>query len=200
MNIEGMDYNTQRSKLRMPEYGRSIHQMIEHCIALENREERQLCAESIVKAMDNAHPELRQQTDYRQKLWNHLAVMSNFRLDVDYPCEVTTQEEIQERPERLSYGNHNIPVRHYGDLVFQILDELQVMEPGDKRDELVRIVACQMKRDLIQYGNANPDAERICSDLAYYTRGIIQADPASLMLDSVVVARKGNEGGKKKKK
>lgn len=200
MNKEGMDYNTQRERLRMPEYGRNVHNMIEHCRRIGNRAERQLCAESIVAAMDNAHPELRQQADYKQKLWNHLAIMSNFSLDIDYPCEITTKEEIAKRPEPLSYGSRNIPVRHYGDLVFQILDELQVMEPGEKRNDLVRIVANRMKRDLMMYGNAAPDVERIFSDIAYYTRGVIQADPSDFTLDYITVDRKGNETGKKKKK
>lgn len=199
MNIEGMDYNTQRTKLRMPEYGRNIHSMIEHCVLITDKEERQLCAESIVLAMEKMNPEIKQQTDYKQKLWCHLAIMSNFELDIDYPYEVTDAEEINKKPEPLAYPAQKIPVRHYGNLVFQTLDHLKQMEPGEERDELTRLVANQMKRDLVMYGSSAPDNERIISDIAYFTDGVIQIDPQNFQFEFVVLDRKEEKGKKKKK-
>lgn len=194
-----MDYNTQRTKLRMPEYGRNIHSMIEHCVLITDRDERQLCAESIVSAMEKMNPEIKQQADYKQKLWCHLAIMSNFELDIDYPYEVTDAEELMKKPEPLPYPNHRIPVRHYGDLVFQTLEHLKQMEPGAERDELTRLVANQMKRDLVMYGSSSPDNERIISDIAYFTDGIIQIDPENFQFEFVVIDKKEEKGKKKKK-
>lgn len=195
-----MDYNTERRKMRMPEYGRNIHQMVEHCVLIKDRAERQQCAESIVVTMEKMNPDVRQQTDYKQKLWEHLAIMSNFELDVDYPYEITTSEEIAKRPDPLPYPKHRIPVRHYGDLVFQILDHLPQMEPGAERDELTRLVANQMKRDLIQYGSSAPDNERIIGDIAYFTNGVIQIDPEKFKFEFLKLDTKQGDKSKKKKK
>jgi len=200
MNIAGMDYNTQREKLRMPEYGRNIHEMIAHCVLIEDREERQQCAEAIVVAMEKMNPELRQQQDYKQKLWDHLAIMSDFKLDIDYPYEITTAEDISRRPDPLPYGNKDIPVRHYGNLVFQILNHLKVMEPGEERDELTRLVANQMKRDLVMYGSSSPDNERIISDISYFTDGAIQIDPEDFEFEFISLDSKKVDKNKKNKK
>lgn len=200
MNIDGMDYNTQRRRMRMPEYGRNIHQMVEHCVLIEDREERQRCAESIVAVMEKMTPEMRQQADYKQKLWDHLAIMSQFKLDIDYPYEVTSEEEFYKRPDPLPYSNRRIPVRHYGDLVFQTLAHLKTMEPGDERDALTRLVANQMKRDLVMYGSSGPDNERIISDIAQFTDGVIQIDPANFQFEFVVIDQKQHDKNKKRKK
>lgn len=200
MKIEGMDYNTQRESLRMPEYGRSIHLMVEHCIAIPDREMRQQCAETIVRTMELMFPALRQQTDYKQKLWDHLAIISDFRLDIDYPYPVTTAEKISQRPARMPYPKHSIPVRHYGNLVFKTLEYLKTMPAGEERDELTRLVTNQMKRDLVMYGNATPDNERIISDIAKYTDGTIQIDPEEFTFEFIVIDKKEEKPKKKKKK
>ncbi len=200
MNINGMDYNTQREKLRMPEYGRSIHLMVEHCVALPDRAQRQACAEKIVKIMELMFPALRQLPDYKHRLWDHLAIISNFRLDIDYPYEVTTADKIQRRPEPLPYPKHRIPVRHYGNLVFETLEHIKSLPEGKERDELTRLVANQMKRDLVMYGNASPDNERIISDIAKFTDGLIQIDPKKFTFEFIVIDKKPEEKAKKKKK
>ena len=88
MNKEGLDYNTQREKLVMPEYGREIQQMVDYCVQLEDRNERQHCAEAIIAIMDRMFPENRGVENHEQKLWDHLAIMSGFQLDIDYPYDV----------------------------------------------------------------------------------------------------------------
>lgn len=195
-----MDYNTHRSKMRMPEYGRSIHQMVEHCKTIGNRAERQRCAESIVETMKMLHPDIRLQTDYRQRLWDHLAIMSNFELDIDYPCDVSNALKATERPAPMALPKRHIPVRHYGNLVFKSLDHVRKMEQGPERDELLRLVANHMKRDLMTYGNAAPDNDRVISDIAQYTDGEIQIDPDKFKFDFIVVDSKRREKSKNKKR
>lgn len=200
MNITGMDYNTDRPRLRMPEYGRGIHQMVGHCLSLQDRDERQRCAEAIVKAMETMNPAVRQQADYKRKLWDHLAIMSDFKLDIDWPFEVTTAEKLAERPAPLRTVSHRIPVRHYGALVFQTLERLKTMEPGAERDELTRMVANQMKRDLIMYGNFGPDNDRIISDIARFTDGTVQIDPKTFQFEFIVIDKKPEEPKKKRRR
>lgn len=198
MEIKGMDYNTHRSKMRMPEYGRSIHLMIEHCKQIENRQLRQQCAETIVETMKRLHPDIKQQTDYKQRLWDHLAIMSDFQLDIDYPYDVTNAQKVSQRPNPVSIPKRRIPVRHYGNLVFRTLDYICEMEQGPEREALLSLVANQMKRDLMMYGNAAPDNDRIISDIAQFTDGKIQIDPETFKFDYIPAIRK--EQNKKKKK
>ena len=93
-----MEYNTQRRKLPLPEYGRSVQNMVDHALTIENRAERQLCAETIVGIMEGMYPSLRDVPDFKRKLWDHLAVMADFKLDVDFPYDVVKPEELEVKP------------------------------------------------------------------------------------------------------
>ncbi|MCM1078586.1 MAG: DUF4290 domain-containing protein [Bacteroidales bacterium] len=203
MNLEGLDYNTRRERMKMPEYGRCVHAMIKQCMAMENRSDRQRGAENIVKTMELMHPEIRQTPDYKQKLWDHLAIMCDFRLDIDYPFDISAAKKAACRPSPMDYPKSRIPVRHYGNLVFQALEHIKGMPPGPARDEACRVIANQMKRDVIQHGSAIPENERILSDIAQFTDGMIQLDPEKVKLDYFTIesntARKGKQKRKKGK-
>lgn len=185
MNIEGLDYNTRRDKLLLPEYGREIQKMVEHAMSLPEKADRQRCAETIVDIMARMCPQNKESGDYVQKLWDHLAVVSGFKLDVDYPYDVTQALKMASRPEPLPYPNANIPVRHYGKMMFGMFGKLKTMEPGKERDALVRIVANQMKRSLLQWSHGSCDDEKVASDLARYTDGKIQLDLDSFKFDKI---------------
>lgn len=184
MNIEGLDYNTQREKLVLPEYGREIKKMVDHAISLPTKEERQKCANSIIAIMERMFPQNRENQDYKHKLWDHLALLSDFKLDIDWPYDVDEAQKITSKPEPLKYPMENIPVRHYGKMMFEIFEKLKTMEPGEERDELVRITANQMKRDLFQWSHGSVDDEKVAEDLARFTDGAIQLD-----LDNFVFER-----------
>ena len=112
MNIEGLDYNTQREHLVLPEYGREIQKMVDHAVTLESREERQQCAETIIAIMSRMFPH-NGEADHKRKLWDHLALMSNFKLDIDWPFDVSQAAKIATKPEPMAYPMQDIPVRHY---------------------------------------------------------------------------------------
>lgn len=176
MNIEGLDYNTQRDKLIMPEYGREVQSMIDYAVTLEDRDERQRCANAIVAIMERMFPQAAGTADFQQKLWDHLAIMSGFRLDIDYPCDISQAGKIAEKPAPVEYPMKKIPVKHYGYMMFELFDKLKTMEDGPERDELIRITANQMKRNLRQWSNGSADDEKVASDLAAYTGGRVQLD------------------------
>lgn len=176
MNIEGLDYNTQREKLIMPEYGREVQSMIDYAVTLEDRDERQRCANAIVAIMERMFPQAAETADFQQKLWDHLAIMSGFRLDIDYPCDISQAGKIAEKPAPVEYPMKKIPVKHYGYMMFELFDKLKTMEDGPERDELIRITANQMKRNLRQWSNGSADDEKVASDLAAYTGGRVQLD------------------------
>ena len=186
MNIEGLDYNTQRVKLVLPEYGREVQEMVNYAVSLEDRSERQRCAEAIVSIMDRMFPENKSVEDHDRKLWDHLAIISGFQLDIDYPVDVSQAAKIAKKPEPLEYPMRKIPVRHYGAMVFELFDKLKTMEPGEERDALVKLTANQMRRNLMAWSHGSSDEEKVASDLARYTDGNIQLDLENFTFDKVV--------------
>lgn len=186
MNIKGLDYNTQREKLVLPEYGREIQLMVDHAISLPTKAERQRCAETIVATMMRMSAYSKDTADLKQKLWDHLAIMSNFKLDIDYPYDVSQALQNQTKPAPMKYPMSNIRVKHYGKLVMETCEKLKTMAPGIERDELVRLVANQMKRDLTQWSHGSNDNEKVAADLANFTDGAIQLDLSSFVFNKVV--------------
>ena len=176
MNIEGLDYNTQREKLILPEYGREIQNMVDYAVGLKTKAERQRCAETIVAIMGRMTPQNREATDQKQKLWDHLAIMSDFKLDIDYPFDVSEAKKISTKPEPMSYPMKKIPVKHYGSLIFELFERLKNMPDGPERNELIRQTANQMKRNLMQWSHGSCDDEKVASDLAKFTDGKVQLD------------------------
>lgn len=176
MNIEGLDYNTQRKKLVLPEYGREVQSLVDSAIAMETREERQSCAETIIDIMGRMFPQNRENADYKQKLWDHLAIMSDFKLDIDWPVDISEAKSIMKKPQPIDYPKQKNPVKHYGSMVFELFDKLKEMEPGAERDELTKLTANQMKRNLMQWSHGSSDDEKIVSDLARFTDGKIRLD------------------------
>ena len=202
MNLDGLDYNTQRQQLKLMAYGRDIQQMVEQCIALPTKEERQACAATIIETMKRV---VSSQLSYKERepiLWYHLALMSDFKLDIDYPVDIEHEDELAKSPETIPYSNKRpMPVRHYGRMILSVCDKLKEMEPGEERDDLVRLVANQMYRCLLSWG-VTADREKVVSDLARFTDGKIQADPDIVApeMDSMARPAEAAQTGKKKKK
>ncbi len=185
MNIEGLDYNTQRSRLVLPEYGREVQDMVDYALTLENKSDRQRCANTIIATMERMLPQVKENADYKQKLWDQLALMSNFELDIDWPYDISEAKTIQAKPEPMSYPMSHIPIRHYGKMLFDMFDRLQEMEPGRERDALARLTANQMKRDLMQWSHGHSDDEKVADDLARFTNGKIQLDLSTFKFDKI---------------
>jgi len=198
MNIEGLDYNTQRERLMLPEYGREVQKMVDHAVGLPTREERQRCAEAIVAVMERMFPSTGEASDHRHKLWDHLALMSGFQLDIDWPCDVSLAAKITSRPEPMDYPMKDIPVRHYGNMIFEMFARLKEMPAGPERDELARLTANHMKRDLYQWSHGSADNEKVIDDIARFTDGVIQLDPKKFAFEKIS-EREFTEKRRKKK-
>ena len=186
MNIEGLDYNTQREMLVMPEYGREIQSMVDYAVTIADREERQQCAEAIVSIMGRMFPDADNTEEYTRKLWDHLAIMSGFKLDIDFPFDVSQAVQIAKKPEPMEYPMQKIPVRHYGSMLFEMFEKLKTMEPGEERDALVELTANQMHRNLLQWSHGSSDLEKVASDLARFTDGNIQIDIDTFQFDKSI--------------
>ena len=199
MEIRGLDYNTQREKLLMPEYGREIQKMVDHAVSLPSKAERLKCAKTIVRMMETKVPLVRDTADYQQTLWDHLYLMSGKQLDIDWPYDVSGAEKIHSKPAPVPLPQNRIRLRHYGKLVTELTDKLKTMPEGAERDELVRQTANQMKRDLLTWGHGSSDDEKVADDMARLTDGAVQLDLGKFRFDRVT-AIAVDEGKKKKRK
>lgn len=202
MNIPGLDYNTKREKLILPEYGREIQKMVDYCMTLPDRDERLRCSQTIVDTMERMNPQVRQNDNYKQRLWDQLALISDFKLDIDWPVDVSQARVIHEKPQPMKYPMSKIPVRHYGKMVFELLDKLKTMKPGQERDELIALTANQMKRDLTLWGHGLNDNEKVADDMARFTDGKVQLDLNHFRFERMDARdfASGNNGNNKKKR
>ena len=200
MKIKGLDYNTQRERLVLPEYGREVQQMVDYCVSLKSRAERQRCANTIIAVMERMMPHTYENKDYRQKLWDHLALMSGFQLDIDYPCDITEAQKMLQKPAPMRYPMKRIPVRHYGNMMFEVFELLKNLPNGAERTELTRLAANQMKRDLVLWGHGSSDDEKVASDLADYTDGKIQLDLETFKFDRTETQTRNYERRQRRRK
>lgn len=199
MNIEGLDYNTQREKLTLPEYGREVQKMVDYAVKQPTKAQRQRCAETIISVMKRMFPQSHESLDYERKLWDHLAIMSAFKLDIDYPYDVSTAHSIATKPQPMDYPMSKIPVRHYGKMVFELFERLKTMPKGAEYNELVRITANQMKRNLMQWSHGTCDNEKIASDLAEFTNGRVQLDLSTFHFEKISDKEPSTSRNKRKK-
>ena len=184
-----MEYNTKQKRLPLPEYGRSVQKMVDHALTIEDREERQQCAETIVRIMRSMFPDL---PDQERKLWDHLAIMSEFKLDIDYPCEVIKPEEFHVAPERIPYRNSEIRNRHYGRIVEEMIAHAMTREEGEERNCFVELILIQMKKNYIAWNKDGVEDRKIIEDFRYYTRGAIDIADREIRINQNNGARSYN--------
>ena len=195
-----LTYNSQLKKLALPEYGRNIQQMVDYCCTIEDREERNKCAYSIINTMSNLFPQLNQEADIMHKLWDHLAIMSDFKLDIDYPYEVVKPENLATKPQPVGYKLESIKMRHYGKIVDQMIQRACEYPDGDEKDALVMLIANHMKKLIYQINNEDVEDAKIFKDLEFFSKGKIKIDPATHSLHEFKIAPVQQQSSKKKKK
>ena len=194
-----LTYNTHLPTLVLPEYGRNIQRMVDHCLTIEDRDERTASAYTIVQAMANLFPELNA-PENSGKLWNHLMIMSNFSLDVDFPCEVVHKTDLNVAPQRVDYNQHRFGMRHYGKILQDMVHEAAEMEPGEERDTLVLLLANHMKKQMLAVNPDGVDDAKIFKDLLEISDGKIRLDCATTQLHEFKAQPVAATGKKKKKK
>ena len=198
MDIKGLDYNTKREKLMMPEYGREIQKMVDLAVSLPTKEERQKCANTIIQLMETKAPQLTDSSDYEQTLWDHLYLMSHKQLDIDWPFDVSEAEKILSKPQPMKLPKDELRLRHYGKLVSELFEKLKSMPDGEERDALIFYTANQMKRDLATWGHGSIEDERVANDLARFTDGAVKLDLNTFKFEKVAVSEESKKTKKKK--
>lgn len=179
-HIPDVEYNTDRPDLKIPEYGRNVHRMVEHCMTIENREKRNAVAQSIIDVIGNLNPHLRDTPDFKHKLWDHLFIMSDFQLDVDSPYPIPNAETFAGLPDQVEYPARSYKLRHYGNIVRQLIAEAIAMEDGEMKQELVRQIANQMKKSYLTYNKNTVDDAVILKELNVLAEGQLNTEGIEL--------------------
>ena len=175
--------------------------MVDHCLTIEDRAERTRCAFTIVQNMANIFPQLRAETDYQHKLWDHLMIMSGFQLDVDFPFDdIIREESLDTKPIPIQYELEPIQYRHYGKNIERMIERAASYPEGEERDALVMLLANHMKKLIFQINNEDVEDAKIFKDLERYSHGAIKLDPATHHLHEYQIVKPAQPTGKKKKK
>lgn len=194
-----LTYTNRLKKLILPEYGRNIQNMVDYCQTIADRDERNACAATIIASMQTLFPATGDAEEYRRKLWDHLAIMSNFELDIDYPYEIVDRRVFDNGPDPVPAERPgSIAYRHYGRLIPALIATAVEMEPGAPRDALITLVANQMKKTMMASNPESADDMRILKDLRALSHGAIEADPEKIRLQEFKHAP--TPSGRKKKK
>ena len=165
------DYTTQRKRMSLPEYGRNVQKMIEHIKTIKDPEERNRAAKTIIQIMGNLNPNLKDVTDFKHKLWEHLMIIANFDLDVDSPYPAPDIVKMVETPNRVPYHSGEIKYMHYGRIVESLIESASAMEDGDEKDYLTSLILNQMKKDYITWNKGGVSDEVIIRDLTVLSKG-----------------------------
>jgi hypothetical protein len=196
-----LEYNTERPNLIIPEYGRNIKKMIDHAISVDDRELRNKIAQSIITVMGQLNPHLRDITDFTHKLWDHLFIISDFKLDVDSPYPKPTKETFSGKPERINYPKKDIKYLHYGKNIEIMIEKVVSMEEGQEKNAFTEAIANTMKRFYIQWNQESVNDEVILGHLRMLSKGKLNLENIKLTSFSELSVRPmGTTGLIKKKK
>jgi hypothetical protein len=185
-----MEYNTDLPHLIISEYGRNIQKMIDFAVTVDNREERNRVAQAIINVMGQLNPHLRDVTDFKHKLWDHIFIISDFKLDVDSPYPQPTRETFQTKPETVPYPSDAIRYKHYGKTVEALIAKAKEYPDGDEKNALVEQIANLMKRSYLAWNRDSVNDEVILDQLNELSKGQLKlANPNALRSTQNFVSR-----------
>jgi hypothetical protein len=176
------DYNTSRKKLALPEYGRHIHKLVDHIMTIEDRDERNHATRGLINVMGNLNPHLRDVVDFKHKLWDHLAIISDFKLDIDSPYPLPTIEILTEKPRIVPYNQNRITYKHYGKVLEDMVKKASEMEDGEEKKVLTEMLANIMKKLYLTWNREAVNDVNILKDLSELSKGKINIVASDLKL------------------
>jgi hypothetical protein len=165
------DYNTQRKRMALPEYGRNVQKMVDHIKTIEDRDERNRAAKTIIQIMGNLNPQIRDIGDFRHKLWDHLALIANFDLDIDSPFPPPEASKFVEKPKQIPYQQGGIRYLHYGRIIQLMIDAASEMDEGEEKEYLTTLIVNQMKKSYITWNRSQVSDEVIIGDMKLLSGG-----------------------------
>jgi hypothetical protein len=165
------DYNTQRKRMALPEYGRNVQKMVDHIKTIEDRDERNRAAKTIIQIMGNLNTHIRDVGDFKHKLWDHLALIASFELDIDSPYPVPEPSKFVEKPKQVPYRQGEIRYLHYGRIVELMINAASEMPDGEEKEYFTNLIVNQMKKSYITWNRGQVADEVIIGDLKILSKG-----------------------------
>lgn len=184
-----MEYNTARGKMLLPEYGRNVQNMIQHAMQIENRDERNRASQAIIEVMGQLNPHLRDVDDYRHKLWTHLFVMSDFKLDVDSPFEIPEKESLKEAPQVVPYPKSKIRFGHFGQYSQKILELSKEMTDEGERTYMTNAMGNFMKKQYLLHNNSAVENNVIAEQLNELSNGELTIEKPDELVSTNLLLR-----------
>lgn len=191
--IEYLEYNSQRPRLIIPEYGRHLQKLIDSAVATQDREERNKLAKYIISVMGTLQPHLRDVPDFHHKLWDQLFIMSDFRLDVDSPYPIPSRELLNLKPEKLPYPQNFPKYRFYGNNIKYMIDVANKWDDGEMKSGLIRVIANHMKKSYLSWNKDSVKDEVIFEHLYELSDGKINLLETSEELSNSIDLMKTNK-------
>ncbi len=189
-----MDYNSTREKLIIPEYGRNLQKMVAYVLTIGDREKRTNLCKALINIMAQLHPEQRDTADYRRKLWDHLYIISNYKLDVDGPFPPPIPEDHLGKPARIPYPQENIKFRPYGKNIAKMIEKATTFEEGAEKDALVKNIANHLKKSYLNWNRDSVNDELIHDHLAELSHGKLKlSEDTKLTHTHELLARNGGQ-------
>lgn len=193
------DYNTQRKRMALPEYGRNVQKMVDHIRTIEDRDERNRAARTIIQIMGNLNPQIRDVGDFKHKLWDHLALIADFTLDIDSPFPVPEAAKFVEKPNQIPYRQGDIRYLHYGRIIELMINAASEMEDGEDKIYLTNLIVNQMKKSYVTWNRSQVSDEVIIADMKLLSRGRLKMTDGIKILevkDLIPPAKKKPQMGK----
>lgn len=201
--VKMIPYNTGMPKLKMAEYGRNIQNLVDFCVSIPDIEERTACANAIAEIMTVLFPSLKKEPNDRKKIWDHINIMADFKLDIDFPVPVITAEEANPTPDSIPYSNsREILFRYYGKHIQNMVQTVAVMEESEEKDTLIGVIANHMKKLMLAHNKEAVSDYKVLRDLCFMSDGKIDLLPGDIQLydyQEVSNAKNPKQGNRKKK-
>ncbi len=173
------NYNLDRRKLFLPEYGRHIQNMVEYLTTIPDRYERTRQASVVIEIMENMNPSVSEAIDFKHKLWDHLFIMSDFRLDVDAPFPPPSPELFSQRPEKPAYPSKNLRLKHYGRNIKNIIESVATIKNEEDKAVISEFIARYMKNKAEEFNNENPSLDVIIDDIRQLSGNTLTLDESA---------------------
>ena len=194
-----MDYNSKRKKLALPEYGRNVQNMVDHLLTIQDRDERNRAAKTVINVMGNLYPYLRDVAEFNHKLWDHLAIMADFKLDIDYPYELPSPDILTGKPNTVPYAQFPIKYRHYGLIMEKMIEKVSEYEgESEEKELLTQQLANHMKKSYVIWNKGAVEDEKIFMDLEELSEGKLKYSSALQFVDTKNITSDKKKKNKKK--
>ena len=181
-----MEYNTARPHMIIPEYGRHVQKMAQHLLTIKSKKERTTASEVVIQTMPQVHPYAKDSEELRRKLWDHLYIITDYKLDVDGPYPKPSADLFESKPKRLQYPASTLKYKHYGKITNELIKKAVKLKDGGEKDALVESIAILMKKAFMMWNKSSVSDSVIVNDLREMSQGKLEIKDLS-KLDGVSV-------------